>query len=131
MKSSVKEEDGGVLINVPLSRVRHGYRIVMVDEMLRRDSPARGCYFQALLAFARARSWKRLLESGNVGSFDEIAELTGKDPSYVRKIMRLNNLSPKFLNALIENRHTDGLSLERMFAVNTPVWREQEEKFGL
>lgn len=131
MENASNTEDGGFVVTVPLVRVRHAFHTSVVVRGPGGETPEKSMYMPALLAFARARRWKTMLECGKIRDYLEISVRTGKDPSYIRKVMRLNFLSPKFVNALVENRRTDGISLERLFALNTPSWEEQEKKIGL
>ena len=116
-----------ITITVALVRTRHGSRqmLAATDRSGRRLTGCR--YDSALMAFARARRWLRLLEEGAVRDCAEIARITGLERSMVGKIMRLNYVSPSIVNRLVANRDAAGISLRRLFKITTPVWSEQEE----
>lgn len=84
-----------------------------------------------LQAFARAYRWQAMLDSGRVASIAEIATLTVKDGSYIRRILHLCELSPNIVRAFLAGIAPDGLSLEKLRAIKTPHWAEQERLVGL
>ena len=117
----------GVTFTVPIVRTRQGGRQMLstADRAGRRLTGE--AYTSAIRAFARARRWLRLLESGAVKEYSDIAEKTGIDVANVGRIMRLNFLSADIVNRLVENRDTVGISLTRLYKITTPIRAEQEE----
>ena len=51
--------------------------------------------------------------------------------SYVGRIMRLTLLAPDIVEAIVEGREPNGLSLERLVKGMPVVWEEQRERFGV
>ncbi len=120
-------QEENITITVSVVRTRHGCRQMLATTDRKQRRLTGTPYETALLAFARARRWLRLLEEGAVKDLVEIARTTGMEHSMVGKIMRLNYISPAIVNRLVENKDTNGISLRRLFLIRTPVWAEQEE----
>jgi len=84
-----------------------------------------------LKALARAYRWKRLLESGQVRSQNELAEVEKINPSYLSRIYRLTLLSPDIVEAFLDGRQSRTLQLADLMD-NLPVeWERQREMFGI
>ncbi len=81
--------------------------------------------------FARAREWTRLLESGAFVDMKELAEGLKMDRPYVVRVLRLANLSPKILRAVLAKELPDDSSTERLFNIKSDLWSEQEREIGL
>jgi hypothetical protein len=83
-----------------------------------------------VVAIARAYRWKDLLESGQVPSITALARKFKVDGSYVGRILRLSLLAPDIVDAIIEGREPDELSLRKLRATFPLDWREQRRFFG-
>ena len=125
-----KVGEDAFVFTVPIVRTRHGYRQMLATSDRSGRRLTGEPYLQAIRAFARARRWLRLLESGVVRNYEDIAARTGIDKANVGRIMRLNFISPRIVNRLVENEDVAGISLTRLFKVATPVWAEQEDALG-
>jgi hypothetical protein len=55
------------------------------------------------LALARGHRWLRMLESGQVGSLQEIAAQAGVDSSYVSRMVNLTVLAPDIVTAILDD----------------------------
>lgn len=55
-------------------------------------------------ALARAFRWKRMLESGEYATINELAEGEGIAPSYMTRVMRLTLLSPEMVEAILDGK---------------------------
>ena len=65
--------------------------------------PARTRADPALVkALARARRWKRLLESGRYGSLAELAAAEKIDRSYLGRTLRVTLLAPDIVEAILD-----------------------------
>ena len=63
---------------------------------------------------ARAFRWRRLLETGDHGTVEEIARGEGINPSYVSRILRLTLLAPDIVEAILDGRQPPQLTLARL-----------------
>lgn len=82
-----------------------------------------------LLALARAHHWRKLIEAGKCQSPLEIAERVNSDAGYIRKIMRLNDLSPRIVRRILDGTAPDTLTLNKLINRLPYSWEEQEKKF--
>jgi hypothetical protein len=57
-----------------------------------------------VVALARAYRWQRMLDSGEVGSLDELAKRQGVDRSYVGRIVKLAGLAPDLVDSALRGR---------------------------
>jgi hypothetical protein len=59
-------------------------------------------------ALARAWSWRRKLENGEITTIQDIATAEQISDRYVSRVLRLAYLAPTVLEQLLVNRHTGG-----------------------
>ena len=83
-----------------------------------------------LKAIARAFAWMELVDDGEVGSLSELADRVGVDRHHVAHTLRLATLSPRIVRAAIRGELPDGFSLQKVRAVDTDIWSEQERMLG-
>lgn len=80
-----------------------------------------------LKAIAKAWSWRRKLESGAVGTIQEIAEAEGISDRYVGRMLRLAYLAPAVLDKLLIGRVPPSVSIKDLSAAAELPWTEQEK----
>lgn len=80
-------------------------------------------------ALARAFRWKRLLESGEFATIAELAEREGIAPSYMTRILRLTQLEPGIVVAVLDGRQGDAVKLARLMDPFPISWIEQKNIF--
>ena len=127
----METEDGNVLVSIPIRfQTVCGHRRLVVGqgEVNDIDLDESGTLIRL---FARAREWTRLLESGAFADVKELAEGLKMDRPYVVRVLRLANLSPKILRAVIAKELPDDFSTERLFNIKSDLWSEQEREIGL
>jgi hypothetical protein len=64
-----------------------------------------------LQGLARAFYWQRLLDSGEVRSGTEIAQLEGLNPSTVNELLRITLLDPLLVQRILEGKHPEKMSM--------------------
>jgi hypothetical protein len=82
-----------------------------------------------LKALIKAHLWQRYLKRGTYASIHALANAKEIDRSYVRKILRLNYLSPKIKEMILDGKLPKHLKLQDLMDGIPVLWREQEEKF--
>ena len=80
-------------------------------------------------ALARAFRWKRMLESGEFASISELAEREGIAFTYMARLMRLSLLAPKIVDAIMEGRQPESVTLANMMDPFPLDWKEQRIRF--
>jgi len=76
-------------------------------------------------ALARAFRWRHLLESGTYGTIDEIAKAEKINPSYVSRVLRMTLLAPVVVEAILDGRQRETITLARLMKDVPVVWKEQ------
>lgn len=133
MAMQLVETTEGPRIHVPLNiKKRSGRKqIVVLDTPETQVPEARlepgVAYHDAMVvAFARAFRWKRMLDEGRYCSIAEMGEALGINRFYLARMMRLTLLAPCIVEAVVDGREPDGMSIERLRRPMPTVWDEQK-----
>ena len=62
-------------------------------------------------AVARAFRWRQMLETGRYGTIDELAAAEKINSSYVSRVLRLTLLAPATVEAILDGRQPEGMTL--------------------
>ena len=116
-----------VTLHVPFRVVKRGGRKEMqLPDGVRPDRKADNTLVKAL---ARAFRWKRMLESGEFATIAELAEREGIATSYMTRILRLTQLEPGIIEAVLDGRQNDAVTLARLMDPFPISWIEQKNIF--
>ncbi|MDO8607743.1 MAG: hypothetical protein Q7R40_14485 [Phaeospirillum sp.] len=120
-------------IRVPLTLRRHsGRKLVIVPEGQGVPVRAKPTPDDTLLkALARAHRWKRMLESGQVASLNELSEAEKISPSYLTRIYRLTLLAPDIVETILDGRQPRTLQLADLMDDMPVEWDRQRERYGM
>ena len=116
-----------VTIHVPFRIVKRGGRKEM--QLPDRVRPERTPDSTLVKALARAFRWKRMLESGEFATIAELAEREGIATSYMTRILRLTQLEPGIIEAVLDGRQNDAVTLARLMDPFPISWIEQKNIF--
>lgn len=86
-----------------------------------------------LKALAKAYQWKTIIEDedNKINSLSDIARDEEISNSHATKVYRLNFISPKIVEAIVNGTAPRELRLQDIFAKKAPeIWQEQEEMWG-
>jgi len=119
---------GSITVHVPLAvRARPGRKtIVRPAGAAPPASIAVGADPSMVKALARAFRWKRLLNDGRYASISDIARAEKIDRGYVGSILRLTLLAPDIVQAILDGRQPNNLSLSKLLKPFPIVWAEQQ-----
>ena len=82
-------------------------------------------------AVARGWTWCDQLISGKVRTRDEIPLVNGVSAPYVTRLLPLAWLAPDIIEAILEGRQPQGLTVERLIQQKLPLdWAEQRQVLG-
>lgn len=117
-----------VTVHVPFRIVKRGGR----KEMQLPDGAAQSRRTDSTLvkALARAFRWKRMLETGDFATIAELAEREGIATSYMTRILRLTQLEPGIIEAVLDGRQGDAVTLARLMEPFPISWNEQKNTFS-
>lgn len=117
-----------VTLHVPFRVVRRGGRKEMhLPDGVRPDHKTDSTLVKAL---ARAFRWKRMLDSGDYATIAELAEREGIATSYMTRILRLTQLEPGIIEAVLDGRQGDAITLARLMDPFPISWIEQKNTFS-
>lgn len=114
-----------VTIHVPFRIIKRGGR----KEMLLPAGARAQCRPDDALvkALARAFRWKRMLESENFATVAELAAREGIAVSYLTRVLRLTQLAPDIVEAILEGRQPPSLTLQSLRGQIPDEWPGQIE----
>jgi len=116
-----------VTLHVPFRIVKRGGRKEM--QMPKGATQPRRTDNTLVKALARAFRWKRMLDSGEFASISELAEREGIAFTYMARLMRLSLMAPKIVDAIMEGRQPQSVTLANMMDPFPLDWKEQRIRF--
>lgn len=127
----IEEVNGDIVVTIPMffRCVAGKKQMVLSDERKALDGN-QVAENAIVAAFARARAWMKMLDNGVVHTIKDLAESVGVDRPYVVRILRLATLSPRILQGVLHGNAPDGISVERLTAIQSDDWAEQEREAG-
>ena len=78
-----------------------------------------------LKALARAFRYQRLLDEGRYASVSEMAAAERIERGYLGTLLRLTLLAPDIVQAVLDGRQPDGVTLPRLLEPFPAVWTQQ------
>ncbi len=115
-----------IRVVIPLTiRRRNGRpRILPPDNIDSTDAgPAQDPH--VIRALARAWSWRRKLEKGDISTIQDIATAEQISDRYVSRVLRLAYLAPTVLEQLLVNRRRSALSIKDLTTAAETPWAAQ------
>lgn len=117
-----------VTLHVPFRVVKRGGRKEM--QLPKGAAQPRRTDNTLIKALARAFRWKRMLESGEFATIAELAEREGIAPSYMTRVLRLTQLEPAIIEAVLEGRQGGDVTLARLMEPFPLSWSDQKDTFS-
>ncbi|MFO0992512.1 MAG: hypothetical protein U1E67_11325 [Hyphomicrobiales bacterium] len=133
-KPKVSDDGRTVTVRVPISiRGRGGRRLVFAPDGsdISAAPVTRHVDHAMVKAIARAFRWRDMLESCECCTIREIANAEKINESYVGRVLRLTQLAPDIVEAILDGRQSVGFQLEGLMKTFPVGWREQRDGFGL
>jgi hypothetical protein len=81
-----------------------------------------------LKALARAFWYQRMLDSGKYTTIAEMAAAENLDRGYLGRLLQLTLLAPDIVEAIVEGRQADGITLADLLETMPSNWSEQRSK---
>jgi hypothetical protein len=126
-----------VTVSVPLTIRRRGGRkqIIGPDGAVARPGdggtgfvPVHGD--PALIkALARGFRWRRMLEDGRYASISEMAKAEKIERGYLGSLLRLTLLAPEMVEAIVDGRQSEGVTLPKLMEPFPVEWRQQAREW--
>ena len=132
MAMQLVETIEGPRIHVPLNiKKRSGRKQIVVLDTMETQAPEAEAepgvaYHDAMVvAFARAFRWKNMLDDGRYNSIKQMADELGMVAPYMSRLIRLTLLAPDIIEAIVDGREPNGLSIEVLRQPMPLLWSEQ------
>jgi hypothetical protein len=108
-------------------RKRGGRKLIITPDGISAAPIPRARVDSALLkALARGFRWRKLLETGEYATIEEIADEENINPSYVSRVLRMTLLAPEIVEAILSGRQPEGLTMARAMQPFAAEWNRQE-----
>lgn len=123
---------GSTNIKIPFEVRKRGGRklIVTLDGGTEEIQPHRRIDSALLKAIARGFRWRKLLETGDYATIEEIANAEKINSSYVSRVLRMTLLAPEIVEAILGGRQPEGLTMAKAMQPFPPEWSHQVSTTG-
>ena len=114
-----------ITVHVPFRLVKRGGRKAMLlppDAQFRRTTDD-----TMVKALARAFRWKRMLESGQFATTEELAKHEKIAVTYMTRMLRLSLLAPAVVEDILEGRQLPNLKLAKLLEPLPSEWSIQDQ----
>ena len=115
-------------VRVPLAarKQRGGRKLVLTPGGIATRSPATADSTLGK-ALARAFRWRRMMEAGRFATLNELAAAEKINLSYVSRLLRLTLLAPDIVEATLDGRQPDGMTLPGLMEPFPVEWERQRQ----
>jgi hypothetical protein len=121
--------DGRTLsVHIPMAvKRRDGRKVILGPDGGQPKLGTRGQQVRTALvkALARAHRWYRLLESGRFATIGDLARAERVNASYLARILRLALLAPEIVEAILDERQPEGVTLVSLTQPFPVKWEAQ------
>ena len=125
--------DGETLtVQIPLRlRKRGGRKLVVVPEGAAASAPRRTRVDGAMMkAIARAHRWREVLENSTHATIAEIAATEELNASYVGRVLRMTLLAPEVVEAILDGRQSEQMTLAALMRPFPVIWQQQMQELS-
>ena len=114
-------------VRVPLAvRKQRGGRKLMIAPVSTTSRSSSAADTTLVKALARAFRWRRMMEAGRYGTIDELAAAEKINSSYVSRLLRLTLLAPDIVEAILDGRQPEGMTLPGLMEPFPVEWERQK-----
>ncbi len=108
---------------IPLAaKIRSGRKAMVTPGVLMLDARQGVTLIKAV---ARAFRWRRMLEGGQFATVQELAAAEKINASYVSRVLRLTLLAPDIVEAILDGRQPEGMTLPGLMDGVAVEWEKQ------
>ena len=119
--------DQTVTVTVPFAIRKRGGRTLVItpDGVTSAPAPRTNVDSALLKALARGFRWRKLLETGDFSTIEEIADAENINPSYVSRLLRMTLLAPEIVDAILAGTQPAGLTRAKVMKPFPMEWQRQ------
>ena len=113
-------------VRVPLAvRKQRGGRKLMIAPASTTNRGSSAGDTTLVKAVARAFRWRRMMETGRFATINELAAAENINSSYVSRLLRLTLLAPEIVEAILDGRQPEGMTLPGLMEPFSVEWERQ------
>lgn len=119
-----------VTVHIPMTlRKSCGHRRIIAPEIIEtvEETPSNKPPTKLAIAVAKAHQWQRWLDESRYRDVNELSNALNLDWSYVHRLLRLTLLAPDIVDAIINGREPEGLTLSTLRGSLPLAWVKQRE----
>ena len=110
-------------VRVPLAvQKQRGGRKLMIAPASTSKRGSSGADTTLVKALTRAFRWRRQMETGRYGTINELAAAEKINSSYVSRLLRLTLLAPDIVEAILDGRQPEGMTLPGLMGPFPVEW---------
>ncbi len=111
-RATISADGETIIVHIPLTFRKRGGRKLVVTPDGAEWAPRPRVDNAMVKALARAFRWRRMLDTGEHATLEDLARAKGVAPSYVSRVLRLTLLAPVIVEAILDGRQPAGLPLD-------------------
>jgi hypothetical protein len=130
---SLVVEENIYTISVPIKINRRGGKTatMILPKNIQPDEVKPYYDYALIKAFAKAYKWQKTLQKDTAMTIGKIAAKEKVTNGYVSRILRLNQVAPDIVKAIMEGRQSRELKIQDFMNKRIPdLWEEQKISFG-
>ena len=81
-------------------------------------------------ALARASRWRKMLDTGEHVTIEDLAKAKGVNATYVSRVLRLTLLAPEIVEAILDGRQPAAQQLDNLLTGFPLEWEGQREQLA-
>jgi hypothetical protein len=124
-RATVSADGETITVHVPMTFRKRGGRKLVVTPDGAEWAPRPRVDNAMVKALARAFRWRKMLDTGEYGTLEDLAKAKGVAPSYVSRVLRLTLLAPEIVEAVLDGRQPVTMQLDDLLEGFPLEWVEQ------
>jgi len=112
-------------VRVPLAVRKRGGRKLVLTPGSTMNRGSSGADSTPVKARARAFRWRRMMEAGRFATLNELAAAEKINSSYVSRLLRMTLLAPDIVEAILDGRQPEAMTLPGLVAAVEVEWNTQ------
>jgi DNA invertase Pin-like site-specific DNA recombinase len=126
------ELDGDrIKLTIPVKLKHRAGAVRFLDSLGRPAADSRPLNTALVRTIARAHAWRERLAFGDILTVADLAKAEGVTDSHIRQRLRLAFLAPDIIRAIVDDRGSPGLTLDKILKSRFPLeWGAQRRLFG-
>jgi hypothetical protein len=129
-RATVSADGETITVHIPLTFRKRGGRKLVVTPDGAAWAPRPRVDNAMVKALARAFRWRRMLDTGEYATLEDVARAKGVHATYVSRVLRLTLLVPEIVEAILDGRQSAELQLDDLLERFPLEWEVQRTEFA-